>query len=185
MSWPRRRSSYGRVLPTHRWQGLTRWQRFRRALRPWLYTAALVLACTLLARRWADPAPPQSVELVSAPFTRCGPGAAANCVIDGDTIHIGTRRIRVQGIDAPEMHPPRCQQEQALGEQAADRLLALIRQGPFSLTGTDPVARDEYGRELRVLSRTRPDGSVQSFADDMVASGMARRYERGARQPWC
>lgn len=185
MSWPRRRSSYGRILPTHRWQGLTRWQRFRQTLRPWLYTAALVLACTLLARRWAAPAPPQSVELITGVFTRCGPGAATNCVIDGDTINVGTRRIRVQGIDAPELHPPRCPEEQDLGEQAAERLLALIRQGPFTLTGADPVARDEYGRELRVLSRNRPDGSVQSFADDMVASGTVRRYERGPRQPWC
>ena len=46
-------------------------------------------------------------------------------------------------------------------------------------------ARDYYGRDLRALSRTLPDGSVQSIAEDMLASGQVRRYLGGLRGGWC
>jgi len=98
---------------------------------------------------------------------------------------IGQRTIRVIGIDAPEIHPARCAEEARLGEAAAQRLLELVNQGPFTLAGPEPVVHDEYGRELRHLLRARPDGLVQSLADDMVASGTARAYLRGPRVPWC
>ncbi|WP_140420559.1 thermonuclease family protein [Novosphingobium sp. B 225] len=182
MPWPRRKSH---VLPPHRWQGLSRGARFWRSLKPWLGTAIVVAVCWYLARSWNVPAEPQSIEQVTGRFTRCGPGAAINCVVDGDTIHIGTRRIRVNGIDAPETHPARCAEEARLGEAATGRLLELLQQGPFLLSGPQTIAHDEYGRELRTLSRPRRDGTVQAIADDMVASGFARRYDRGAREPWC
>ncbi len=184
MPWPRR-SRPRQVLPRHRWTGQSRAQRLWQALKWWLGAAALVLGCWLLARTWTAPAEPQSVEQVTGPVTRCGPGASANCVVDGDTVHIGTRRIRVNGIDAPETHPARCPEEARLGEAATGKLLELLQQGPFVISGPVQVAHDEYGRELRTLSRPRRDGTVQSIADDMVASGTARRYDHGARQPWC
>ena len=62
MLWSRRKPhNYGRVLPTHRWQGLTLRQRFWRAVKPWLALAAGVavvagFAVSLLRRR---PAPSQ------------------------------------------------------------------------------------------------------------------------------
>lgn len=182
MPWPRRSRS---VLPRHRWLGISRARRFWNGLKWWLGAALLVLGCWWLARSWTVPDEPQSVEQVSGPITRCGPGAAINCVVDGDTIHLGTRRIRVNGIDAPETHPARCAEEARLGEEATRHLLELLQQGPFLISGPLQIAHDEYGRELRTLSRPRRDGTVQSIADDMVASGTARRYDHGARQPWC
>ena len=65
------------------------------------------------------------------------------------------------------------------------RLLDLLNQGPFVLAAPGANAHDGYGRELRHVLRGRADGSVQSIADDMVASGAARAYQRGARLPWC
>lgn len=41
---------------------------------------------------------------VSLSFPLCSaPGYSANCVVDGDTIRIGERRIRLTGFDAPEL----------------------------------------------------------------------------------
>lgn len=118
-------------------------------------------------------------------FVRCGQRGSANCVPDGDTIIMGPRRIRIIGIDAPELHPSRCPAEAQRGEAAANQLLALVNQGPFTLAGPNPPVRDEYGRELHHLLRARSDGSVQSLADDLVATGTVRPYLRGPRDPWC
>ncbi|MEO6361392.1 MAG: hypothetical protein ABIO43_12600 [Sphingomicrobium sp.] len=45
--------------------------------------------------------------------------------------------------------------------------------------------KDRYGRDLRALRRVRADRSVQSIADDMRSSGVARRYLGGFRSGWC
>lgn len=184
----RRNSSYGRVLPTHRWQGLSRGQRFWRALKPWLGAAVLIAAMWY----WFGDHQIADKEMLKGPseqvtgkFVRCGQRGSANCVPDGDTLKIGARTIRIIGIDAPELFPSRCAEEARLGQAAAEQLLVLVNQGPFTLAGPQPVVRDDYGRELRHLLRARPDGSVQSLADDMVASGTARAYLSGPRVPWC
>ena len=189
MAWPRRSSTTRPVLPAHRWQGLTRGQRFWRASKPWLGTALLVgLAWYFFGgpqRIAPETVPAGPIEVIAGPFTRCGKGRAVNCVIDGDTIMLGQLTIRVIGIDAPEVHPARCADEARLGEAATVRLLALVNAGPLMLAGPTPPVHDEYGRELHHLLRARADGTVQSIADDMVASGTARAYLRGSRAPWC
>ena len=52
--------------------------------------------------------PLAATERVSATFTPCGPGRGSACVIDGDTFKLGDRKIRIIGIDAPELASPRC-----------------------------------------------------------------------------
>lgn len=190
MSLLRRKTDYGRVLPTHRWQGRSRLRRLWDALKWWLATALLVgvLWYFLGGTQRIGPEqlpPPSSAEMIQPPFTRCGRGRAANCVVDGDTIMVGQRTIRVIGIDAPEIHPPRCPDEAAKGEAAANELLRLANQAPLTLAGPQPPVRDEYGRELRHLLRARADGTVQSLADDLVAGQFVRPYLRGPRDPWC
>lgn len=189
MPFPRRSASYGRVLPTHRWQGLSRGQRLWRAMRWWLALAVLIAVMGYFfggPQRIAPQAMPTGPsEVVKGPLVRCGKGRGAPCVVDGDTIILGARTIRVIGIDAPETHPARCPAEAQQGDAATQMLLGLVNQGPFTLAGPSPVVHDEYGRELRHLLRARSDGSVQSIADDMVASGTARAYLRGPRDPWC
>ena len=190
MAWPRRTPRYGRVLPIHRWQGRTRGQRLWAALKWWLGAALLIAAMWQVSQSWPGriaPAamPTGSTEVIAGPFVRCGARRAAGCVPDGDTLIIGTRKIRIIGIDAPELHPSRCPAEAEKGEAAAQALLNLVNQGPFTVAGPSPVVRDEYGRELRHLLRARSDGSVQSIADDLVATGTVRPYLHGARDPWC
>ena len=184
----RRRPAARPVLPAHRWNGESRLRRFWNALRWWLATAVLVAALWyyLGGTRTAPMRIPEGPrEVLKGPFTRCGRGRAITCVVDGDTIMVGQRSVRVIGIDAPEIHPPRCPDEAQKGEAAAQGLLALLNQGPVTLAGPVPPVHDEFGRELHHLLRARADGSVQSLADDMVTSGLARPYLRGARDPWC
>ena len=152
-----------------------------------------LLLAGLLAALWPalDPAlvePPAFLsaapERVAAKFTRCGPGRGKACVVDGDTFKLGQRKIRIVGIDAPETHPAQCPEEARLGEAATAELLRLLNQGPFVMTGRIDDSRDRYGRDLRTVTRQRPDGSVQSIADDMRASGLAHRY-LGRKSSWC
>lgn len=148
---------------------------------------------TILAGLWPtlDPAlvePPAflsaSPERVALRFTRCGRGRGPACVVDGDTFKLSQRKIRIVGIDAPETHPANCPEEARLGEQATVELMRLLNQGPFTMTGRIDDMQDRYGRDLRVVTRTRPDGTTQSIAGDMRASGLARRY-LGSKASWC
>lgn len=184
-----RRPSRSRpVLPGHQWRGESRLQRLWNALRWWLGAAILVGAMWYFVgqqRIGPDRLPAGPSEVLNGPFTRCGKGRSVACVVDGDTIMIGQRTVRVIGIDAPELHPARCPDEAQQGEAAAQLLLTLVNQGPVTLAGPTPPVRDEYGRELKHLLRARPDGSVQSLADDLVASKLVRAYLRGPRDPWC
>ncbi|MEO7411301.1 MAG: thermonuclease family protein [Sphingomicrobium sp.] len=151
------------------------------------------MLAAVLAALWPtlDPAlvePPAFLsaapERVAQRFTRCGPGRGSACVVDGDTFKLGKRKIRIVGIDAPETHPANCPEEARLGEAATAELMRLLNQGPFTMIGRIDDMTDRYGRELRAITRTRPDGSSQSIADDMRNSGLARRY-LGRKTSWC
>ena len=119
-------------------------------------------------------------EQISAHFTRCGPGRANACVVDGDTFKLGKRKIRIIGIDAPETHPARCADEARPGEQATARLQELLNQGPFEMVAPVYGKQDRYGRDLRSIRR-----GDQSIADAMRESGLAHRYLGGFKQGWC
>ena len=62
--------------------------------------------------------------------------------------------------------------------------MRLLNQGPFEMAGRIDDMRDRYGRDLRVITRKRPDGTTQSIAEAMRASGLARRY-LGRKSSWC
>jgi micrococcal nuclease len=111
-------------------------------------------------------------------FVLCAQVRAPNCVIDGDTIRYRGTKIRLEGIDAPEVFSPRCASEAARGERATRRLLELINAGPFEMVAG---SRDEdrYGRKLRTIER-----GGRSLGDTLVAEGLARRWD-GARRSWC
>jgi endonuclease YncB( thermonuclease family) len=115
---------------------------------------------------------------VAQTFALCGNGRWANCVIDGDTFRLNGEKIRVAGIDAPEIHPSHCAREEELGQRAKLRLLELLNAGGFAL---EPVEsdHDKYGRSLRRVTR---DGT--SLGDVLVKEGLARAWD-GRRHPWC
>jgi len=54
---------------------------------------------------------------------------------------------------------------------------------PKSMRLDDPT--DQYGRDLRTLTRTGANGSEDRLADFMRDGGYARRYLGGWRGGWC
>lgn len=113
-----------------------------------------------------------------ARFSLCFMGGGYNCVVDGDTIWLRGRKIRIADIDAPETHDPRCSSEKALGDRATLRLQQLLNSGIVTLRPADRDT-DRYGRLLRFVL---VDG--ESVGDVLVGEGLARWYG-GHRRPWC
>lgn|SRR5512134_1959976 len=58
--------------------------------------------------------------------------------IDGDTLRVGSDRIRLRGIDAPELN-------EAGGQAARQRLEQLLQEGPIRIV---PHGQDVYGRTV-------------------------------------
>ncbi|MEV5031660.1 thermonuclease family protein [Sphingobium sp. LMC3-1-1.1] len=72
--------------------------------------------------------------------------AAAVTVVDGDTIRAGGERIRLLGIDAPEIHGCRQGRVCVPGDgQASKRSLEAMMGGRISV---QRVGQDRYGRTL-------------------------------------
>lgn len=94
-------------------------------------------------------------------------------VIDGDTIEIGAKRIRLEGIDAPEAgqecsRPP--EGKWSCGETATRELAALVAGKDVRC---DSRGLDRYGRTLAVCWV----GSVEINAE-MVRNGLAWAFVR-------
>lgn len=68
-------------------------------------------------------------------------------VVDGDSLRCGAERLRLSGIDAPELHGCRRGRQCVEGDgQASKQSLADgLRLGPFRY---QRVGRDRYGRSL-------------------------------------
>jgi micrococcal nuclease len=160
-----------------------------RITRLWPWALGIVVITLWVLRDPAAYEPPAFLsaepEAVSGSFERCGADDADRCVIDGGAFRLGGRRIRLIGIDAPQVAPARCPAEAEAGEAAAAELLRLLNQGPFEMRARFDEPRDETGREWRALSRQRADGSSRSIAADMRASGTVRRHLGGLRRSWC
>ena len=71
-------------------------------------------------------------------------------VVDGDTLRCGPERLRLLGIDAPEIE--RCPRWRVCapgnGQASKRSLMAALRLGPIRY---DPITRDRYGRQVAVV----------------------------------
>jgi endonuclease YncB( thermonuclease family) len=123
-------------------------------------------------------APSGRDQAIRAAFGYCHSGGGTNCVVDGDTFYVNGAKVRIAGIDAPETHPPRCAAEARLGNEATERLHALLNSGSLTMTSIDRD-RDRYGRLLRNVAVSGRD-----VGEAMIAAGVARAYGSG-RRSWC
>jgi len=113
-------------------------------------------------------------------FSQCYQRGGAACTVDGDTIVIGDRRIRLAGFDTPELDGA-CQAERQLAIVARDELTQWLNLGAFELDGGAEPARDQYGRELRAARRRG-----EYLADVMIDRKLARSNGWGAgAADWC
>lgn len=114
---------------------------------------AMIALAAIVALFWL-------VGVLSRPELRQPDFTARAFVIDGDTLAFGRTRVRLFGIDAPEMG-------QAQGQAAKSALIGLVRGHEVTVS---PVTTDRYGRLVARI--TLPDGS--DVAEAMVAGGFAR-----------
>ena len=104
-------------------------------------------------------------------------------IIDGDTIALGSERIRILNIDAPESFRSHCERELAAGLRAKERLAALVRSGTIEI---ERRGEDPYRRTLaRVYVSGRDVGEV------LVQEGLALPWRDGPEakenriRHWC
>lgn len=101
-------------------------------------------------------------------------------IVDGDTFAIASERVRIEGIDTPEIDG-KCQKEQALALAAKLRLAQIIDGSTVVLerTGTD--------RYKRTLATVTADGA--DVGTILVSEGLARVWEAKWRPEfrdwWC
>jgi micrococcal nuclease len=125
---------------------------------------------------------------VCASETLAGPyGADVLRVIDGDTVEIRihvwlgqdvTTHVRINGIDAPELHG-RCPGERKAAEAARDHLARLLGDTPVRLTN---IHRDKYGGRVDA-SILLPTG--RDVAAAMLSAGHARPWPHPKGTPRC
>ena len=104
-------------------------------------------------------------SLAAAALIAC----TAPAVHDGDTLRCGPDRIRLFGVDAPEVRRG-AQPAQPFAYEARDLLIRLTR----GRVGCRPVDRDRYGR---IVARCWSSASRDLNAD-LIGSGFAREYRR-------
>ena len=191
-----RPEDYGRVLSTAQWGGpgarrSGRLVRLWRAIRWWL--ALIVLAAVwVLYRNAIAYDPPAFLQgepvAIDGTFTRCSAGRGQLCVVDGDTLHLDARTIRLVGIDAPEVRA-RCPAEALGAERATAVLQRWVNAAPFELVPRLDSPTDKYGRELMTARRTVRAGSgdarAETAAEVLIEAGVARPYHGDARAGWC
>jgi micrococcal nuclease len=112
-------------------------------------------------------------------------------VIDGDTVALRNKSVRIVGLNAPEIGKPRCDAEKQAGLAAKQYGLDLIANSQKiqvrhwvvrnRTTGRLTWARDKYGRYLVDIT---VDG--RSWADVMVSTGHAKPWDgKGPAPGFC
>lgn len=114
-----------------------------------------------------------ALVLGGATAAATGAGKSAARVIDGDTIELAGEKLRLEGIDAPELAQS-CAlpsgRSYACGKEAARALTRLLAAGPVTCIGE---TRDDYGRLLATCHAAGVNVNAQ-----MVRSGHAFAFRR-------
>jgi micrococcal nuclease len=126
------------------------------------FAGALVALAAVSCRAAPAPAPSPSERAVDR-------------VIDGDTILLaGGERVRVLGIDAPEMRAP-----DALVRAVALEARAALAEALGASTRVEPHGTDKYRRTLAYLSECGEGpaaGGCRDVGAELIDRGLARAY---------
>ncbi len=102
---------------------------------------------------------------------------------DGDTCYVTYKgkndKVRLLGLDTPEISNPKCEQEYALGIEARNFVNNLISEGDRIEFETD-YNRDFFGR---ILSYIIVDG--ENVSKKMVSNRLGVIYDRSNKKDWC
>jgi endonuclease YncB( thermonuclease family) len=177
------------------------WGRRFSALLPWVFVLGVVAGTLLPVRQWLHwPAPvasrlpsdSQAARDSAMIWKRAGNPNVRHPVdvirtIDGDTfearVHLWpgldmTTRVRLRGIDAPELKAS-CPQELQMAEAAGEALRNLLGEGEVTIYNIGP---DKYNGRVVADAATRRTDNVSAA---LLAAGHARSYGGGRRSGWC
>jgi len=166
---------------------------------PWVFVLGVAAATLLPLRQWAhwptssqSSADSQAARDSEMIWKRAGNPAVRHPVdvirtIDGDTfearVHLEpgldlTTRVRLRGIDAPELKGA-CPQETQMAEAAGEALRGLLGEGEVTIHNIGP---DKYnGRVVADVATRR----IDNVSAALLAAGHARGYGGGHRGSWC
>ena len=113
-----------------------------------------------------------------AKFYLCGTAKQDDCVIAADSFMFHGQKIRLAGIEVPDMDKPRCEAERIKGSDAELRVRAFLDSGPFDLVAAGADDADSRGQKIRAVMR-----NGISLSDILVREGLARKP--GAKGGWC
>ena len=180
----------------------TPWSRGFTAALPWVFVLGVAAGTMLPVRQWAhraipvstgsSPAEMQAARDSETIWKRAGNPDVRHPVdvirtIDGDTfearVHLWpglelTTRVRLRGIDAPELKAS-CPQELRMAEAAGAALRSLLDEGEVAIYHIGP---DKYNGRVVADAATRRTESVSAA---LLAAGHARSYSGGRRSGWC
>ncbi len=98
------------------------------------------------------------------------------CVVDGDTLWYDGTRMKLMGIDTPEVDG-KCELERRLAAEATGALIALLNGGVRSIKAH---GRDRYRRPLVTITTDRGD-----VGQAMIAGGFAMPFGNPDKWKWC
>jgi len=109
--------------------------------------------------------------------TACAPQQVI--VIDGDTIVVQGEKIRLLGINAPELKG-KCREESIRALRARSRLMKLIEAAKID------IDRNGFDRHRRTLATVSVAGT--DLGHVLMREGLARKWVQsygGQQEPWC
>ncbi|TAK46871.1 MAG: nuclease [Xanthobacteraceae bacterium] len=172
-----------------------RWRSTRVTLLPWVFVLGVAAGGSWTMPRRTAPAehqadrhseiPARDWAQLSHPASRHG--ATVLRTLDGDTfearVHVWpgieiTTRVRLRGIDAPELKAA-CAQELRQAEAATAALEKLLAEGDIAIFNIGP---DKYAGRIVADAATRKTANISKA---MLEMGLARSYSGGRREGWC
>ena len=167
-------------------------RKHRKKARWWNRWSVTISALVLAASAWVlskyevvDLVGSGDWKVVHGKFTLCGRGRAANCVIDGDTVMLANKKVRLRDYNAPELNGE-CAKESELARQSRSTLLEWLNRADLLMDGGDDPPYDQYGRELRTAKRPVQDRGDDYLSDHMIKLrlGQATGWD-APRGGWC
>jgi endonuclease YncB( thermonuclease family) len=119
-----------------------------------------------------------SVQSGRAKFYLCGTAKQDDCVVSADSFMLQGQKIRIAGIEVPNIKKPRCEAERIKASDAKLRIRAFLDSGPFDVHAANANDQDSSGQKIRAVTR-----NGISLSDILVREGLARRP--GASGGWC
>ena len=189
--------------PLNRASHRSPWRRRFSAALPWVFVLGVAAGTMLPVRHWLHRPVPHAADSSSRSdspaardaetiWKRAGNPDLRHPVdvirtIDGDTfearVHLWpgldlTTRVRLRGIDAPELRAS-CPQELQMAEAATEALRGLLGEGEVTIYNIGP---DKYNGRVVADTATK---RTENISAALLAAGHARSYGGGRRGGWC